>query len=78
VTAPAEDRADGTRVKRSTPYQGLVPYSEADTEWFFGRDEWREIVVDSLRCGVQKLGPPANSTFPELRPKLLLHAQAIT
>jgi Novel STAND NTPase 1 len=35
---------------RSSPYQGLVPYSEADADWFFGRDDWREIIVDNLRA----------------------------
>src|SRR5262249_47145875 len=29
---------------------GLVPYGEADAQWFFGREEWREIVVDNLRA----------------------------
>jgi WD40 repeat protein len=26
-----------------------VPYTEGDAEWFFGRDEWREIIRASLR-----------------------------
>ena len=34
---------------RRSPYQGLVPYTDADAEWFFGRDEWQEIVRASLR-----------------------------
>ena len=35
---------------RRGPYQGLVPYSEDDAEWFFGRDEWREVIADNLRA----------------------------
>ena len=37
-------------MSRSSPYQGIVPYSEADADWFFGRDSWREIVVDNLKA----------------------------
>ena len=35
---------------RTSPYQGLVPYSEEDADWFFGREGWREIIVDNLRA----------------------------
>src|SRR4051812_47579739 len=35
---------------RASPYQGIVPYGEADAEWFFGRSEWRAIVIDNLRA----------------------------
>jgi WD40 repeat protein len=35
---------------RYSPYQGLVPYSEFDAEWFFGRDEWSAVVADNLRA----------------------------
>jgi WD40 repeat protein len=35
---------------RGRPYQGLVPFSEDDAEWFFGRDEWREVIADNLRA----------------------------
>ena len=28
------------RRTRRRPYLGLVPYAEADADWFFGRDEW--------------------------------------
>ena len=35
---------------RRWPYQGLVPYSEDDAEWFFGRDEWREVIADNMRA----------------------------
>jgi CHASE2 domain-containing sensor protein len=49
-TARMEDAAGAASPLRSSPYQGLVPYEEADAEWFFGREEWREIVVDNLRA----------------------------
>jgi WD40 repeat protein len=35
---------------RQSPYQGLVPYTEADAEWFFGRDEWAEMLADNFRA----------------------------
>jgi Novel STAND NTPase 1 len=37
-------------VARRSPYQGLVPYTEADADWFFGREEWCEVVTDNLRA----------------------------
>jgi CHASE2 domain-containing sensor protein len=49
MRAEREDAVE-TPTQRSSPYQGLVPYSEADQEWFFGREEWGEIVVDNLRA----------------------------
>jgi WD40 repeat protein len=30
------------------PYQGLIPYSEADAAYFFGRETARDIVLDNL------------------------------
>jgi len=33
---------------RDSPYQGLVPYSEADADRFFGRDSEREIIISNL------------------------------
>jgi WD40 repeat protein len=45
AAAPAQ-----TTVARPSPYQGLVPYSEADAEWFFGREEWSAVVADNLRA----------------------------
>jgi WD40 repeat protein len=39
----------GARARRS-PYQGLVPYADEDADWFFGRDDWCDIVVDNLRA----------------------------
>ena len=41
ASAPARD-------ERSSPFQGLVPYGEADADWFFGRREWTETIVDNL------------------------------
>jgi hypothetical protein len=33
----------------STPYKGLVPFSEADAPFFFGRDSERKIIAANLR-----------------------------
>jgi WD40 repeat protein len=46
VAAPAPEAAR-TEPRRS-PYQGLLPYTEADADWFFGRETWSEIVVDNM------------------------------
>jgi hypothetical protein len=32
-----------------TPYRGLVPYTEEDADWFFGRDEEREVVLANVQ-----------------------------
>ncbi len=34
----------------SSPYVGLVPFSESDSAFFFGRDEWCDVVVDNLKA----------------------------
>src|SRR5438874_5797946 len=31
-----------------TPYKGLIPYSEGDAEFFFGRDEERDVAIANL------------------------------
>jgi Novel STAND NTPase 1 len=33
---------------RTSPFLGLVPYSLDDADYFFGRDEWRASITDSL------------------------------
>ena len=33
-----------------SPYRGLIPFDESDAAFFFGRDEWRSIVIDNLRA----------------------------
>ena len=43
-------RATAAVGARTSPYQGLVPYTEADSEWFFGREEWSEVVADNFRA----------------------------
>jgi WD40 repeat protein len=42
--------AAGDVALRRSPYQGLVPYTAADAEWFFGREEWSLVVADNLRA----------------------------
>ena len=44
----ATDGGAGATDSRASPYKGLVPYTEADADYFFGRDEWREIITDHL------------------------------
>ena len=39
-----------SRDERRSPFQGLVPYGEADADWFFGRRELTEIIIDNLRA----------------------------
>ena len=34
---------------RQTPYQGLVPYSEDDASFFFGREREQEIIITNLK-----------------------------
>ena len=31
-----------------TPYKGLIPYSEGDAQFFFGRDEERDLAIANL------------------------------
>jgi WD40 repeat protein len=38
---------DATRA-RKTPYQGLLPYTEEDADYFFGRTTWCGIITDHL------------------------------
>jgi tetratricopeptide (TPR) repeat protein len=46
-----------------SPYKGLTPYTEQDSQFFFGRDEEREIIIDNLMasrltvlCGTSGVG----------------------
>jgi WD40 repeat protein len=50
MSAPSPEAVAGLAAARRTPYQGLVPYSESDADWFFGRDEWCEVIADHLRA----------------------------
>ena len=34
--------------QRDSPYQGLMPFHESDSEYFFGRESWVEIIEDHL------------------------------
>jgi WD40 repeat protein len=44
---PGPDRPGSERSRRG-PYQGLIPYTEDDAAYFFGRDTARDIVLDNL------------------------------
>jgi len=33
---------------RTSPFLGLIPYSVADADYFFGRTAWRDLVIDNL------------------------------
>ena len=50
MRASSGDRASPapSRDERRSPFQGVVPYGEADADWFFGRREWTEIIIDNL------------------------------
>ena len=47
-TIPAVVAPPAATAGRRSPYQGLVPFGEEDAAWFFGRDEWCDIVCDNL------------------------------
>src|ERR1700692_4522940 len=36
--------------RRDSPYIGLSYYTEADAEWFFGRDEECQTIVSNIRA----------------------------
>jgi WD40 repeat protein len=48
TVAPAVEGVVQDARKRTSPYQGLEPYSEEDAAYFFGRSAWREIICDHL------------------------------
>src|SRR3954447_26373642 len=50
MSAPSKPATETRPHERRSPYQGIVPFAESDAEWFFGRDESREIVIDNLRA----------------------------
>jgi hypothetical protein len=50
MSAPVAEARGAVGVARSSPYQGLAPYREADADWFFGREEWCEVIADNLRA----------------------------
>lgn len=41
---------DGAHDARQSPYQGLVPFTEEDQPWFFGRTREKRILVANLRA----------------------------
>ena len=49
MSAAVPQSGPGTATtSRRGPYQGLIPYSEQDAAWFFGRDRTRAIILDNL------------------------------
>ena len=74
--ALAEPNVAGAAVRES-PYQGLRPFREEDAEWFFGRDDWIDIVIDNIHAsrasvlygesGVGKSSLVAAGVLPRLR-----------
>jgi hypothetical protein len=48
MTASPVGSPDSVGRRRVSPYQGLVPYSSADADYFFGRNTWRDTVIDNL------------------------------
>lgn len=71
----------------ATPYVGLVPYDEADADFFFGRDEEKRIVTGNLRAsrltivygssGVGKTSLLRAGVVNDLRRQMLEGAQAV-
>jgi WD40 repeat protein len=71
---------------RRSPYQGLVPYSEADSAYFFGREGWRDLVIDNLvayrltvlygTSGVGKSSLIRAGVMPALRARALRSLEA--
>ena len=47
TSTPGRDQPASERSRRG-PYQGLIPYTEDDAAYFFGRDTARDIVMDNL------------------------------
>lgn len=77
VSADPAAGADDAPAPRENPYVGLVPFGEADTAWFFGRDRERRIVGANLRAsrltlvygasGVGKSSVLLAAVVPDLR-----------
>ncbi|MBA3748855.1 MAG: NACHT domain-containing protein, partial [Solirubrobacterales bacterium] len=47
-SAAAPSARPAGRQARRAPYQGLIPYTEEDAAYFFGRDAARAVVLDNL------------------------------
>src|SRR6185312_6884410 len=52
ATEPAEA---GEAASQRSPYVGLIPYSEADADYFFGRERDTRVIVANLRGSVLTL-----------------------
>ena len=45
---PASVREREEPRERTSPFKGLVPYAVSDADYFFGRNEWRDLLIDNL------------------------------
>lgn len=41
---------NGMAASNLMPYKGLMPYEETDAIYFFGREKWRDVIIDNLRA----------------------------
>ena len=72
----------------TNPYVGLAPYTEADAEWFFGREDEQRVIVFNLRAsrltllygasGVGKSSVLLAGVMPQLRGLAASHRAELT
>src|SRR5687768_14541256 len=74
-----DDHSTGTRPAASSPYVGLVPFSETDAEFFFGREKEISIIAGNLQaCRLTLLyGPSGVGKSSVLRAGVLSTLRAI-
>jgi hypothetical protein len=85
VTAPAEKHFQALLPRPEptlpeSPYRGLVPFTEEDTDFFFGRDADRKLIAANLRTsrltilygasGVGKSSLLGAGVMPDLRDQI--------
>jgi WD40 repeat protein len=51
-TLPTVDKLSSSEPTASgyMPYKGLMPYEEEDAAFFFGREKWRDTIINNLRA----------------------------
>ena len=61
----------------NSPYKGLMPYSETDSLFFFGREEDRKIIIANLRSSPLTVlyGPSGVGKSSVLRAGVAYHLQ---